>query len=248
MNADAPFVPERAANLGGDLARALALALAWSSEIAARFGRPSGVVPTLVAALGCTALTLGSVAVVARRGRTTGMGLRASVLGALLASGPVALFAAVLRGKTHHRALGGVTFALLAGALVVLGFLVVRRALAPSSPGSRAGSALRVCLAILVVTSLGVALWPLVLELGPSGSAAGRWFAEDLAIGAGLSALVAALPGIELRPRAALACAIAWALSVAAGASVVGGNMPLRAILAEHAPVGLGVLGVLGEL
>jgi hypothetical protein len=245
MNADAPFVPERAANLGGDLAGALVLALAWSSEIAARFGPPSGVVPTLVAAFGCTALTLGSVAVVARRGRPTGMGLRASVLGALLASGPVALFGAVLRDKTHHRALGGVTFALLAGALFMLGFLVVRRALAPSSPGSRARSALRIGLAILVVTSLGVALWPLLLELGPAGSIAGRWLAEDLAIGAGLSALVAALPSVELRPRVALACGIAWALSVAAGATVLAGNMPLRAILAEHAPVALGVLGAL---
>lgn len=248
MNPDGELDAEPFPPLGADLARALVFALVWSSEVTARFSEPSlwGRVSVLIAALGCTALTLGAVGIVTRGRAPTRPRPRPLpvILAGLLASGPVAKLARVLQGKTHHRALGGVTFALIAAAIVVAAAVVVRRVLGP--PGRRARPRFAwvgVSMTTTVVISAGVAMGPLVYELGAGGSAPGRWLAQDLAIGVVLSGLMVVLPRIELPSRVAVTVAAVWATAVGAGALLVASNMPLRAILSEHAPVALGFIG-----
>jgi hypothetical protein len=235
----------RSEAFGSELGRSLVFALPWSSEVTARFGQPTfgGSALMFVAAFGCTALTLAGVGIVTRCQGTPGTSRVA--LGALLASGPAALLARVLQSRTHHRALGGVTFSLVALALVVAGNLVVRRLLETPAPGARRRSTLaRVSLTTLVVVSSAIALGPLIHELGPSGTDWGRWVAQDLMIGLALSGLTAVLPWSRTTsPGAALAGATVWAASVIGGVVVVASNLPLRAILSEHAPIALGVLG-----
>lgn len=246
MNSDTELTPVPSAPLDAELARSLVFALVWSSEVTARFGElaTSGTFSFLVAALGCTAFTLGATGVVTARRATTCSRPLHLILAALLASGPAALLARVLQGKTHHRALGGVTFALLAGVLVAASALVVRRLLGSSPGQSRRRSVLPgVAVATLVVISMGMAIGPLVRELGTGGSPSGRWLAQDLAIGLMLSGLVAVVPRVRLPSRVALAGAALWVVCVGAGAVLVSRNMPLRAILSEHAPVALGFIG-----
>lgn len=234
-----------ARRLGGDLAATLVLAFAWSAEIAARFGGEAGVVPTLVGALGCTALTLGAVAAVARSRQTPKLGLEALVVGTLLSSGPTALVGTVLSERTHHRALGGVTFALIASATVVLGFLVTRAVLALPLRRPLWRLCRRLCLTILVVGSVTAVLRPTFSEFGPVGSTSGRFLAQDLAVGLGLAAVLVTRPDHPLLRRVAYPLALVWALAVACGVTVLAGNMRLRVVLAERAPVALGLLGAL---
>jgi hypothetical protein len=243
MKADGPPGADRPGDLAGDLTSALVAALGWSCEIAARLGHAASVIATFAATLGCTAFTLGSVAVVARRCRMARRGVQTLVIGALLASGPTSLVGAVIAGKTHHRALGGVTFAFVATALVAAGALVVRRVLV-SLPRSGTGVTLRLVLTILVVSSMGAVAFPLLRELGVAGSASGRLVAWDLGVGTGFAAVVGTRPDWKFGARAARAGAVAWVLSVAVGVSVLAASMPLRATLAARAPVALGPLGL----
>jgi hypothetical protein len=244
MKADALPEVKRAGTVAGDLTRALVAAFGWSCEIAARHGHAASVVSTLAAALGCTALTLGSVAMVVRQCRTPRTGFETLVFGALLASGPTSLLGGLIAAKTHHRALGGVTFAFVAAAFIVSGALVVRRVLVTLPRGSPSGGTLRLALTTLVVSSMGTVVFPFFREFGAAGSAFGRFVAEDLVIGVGFAAVVVALPDWKLGARTSRAGAVAWVLSVAGGVSVLMASMPLRAMLAERAPVALGPLGL----
>jgi hypothetical protein len=245
MNSD-PELTGPSTQLAVDLARALVFALVWSFEVAARFAEPSmwGRLSLLVATLGSTALTLGAVGIVTGRRVTTGARPLRPIVAALIASGPAALFARVLQNKTHHRALGGVTFALVAGALVFGAALVVGRLLGPPAAQAPPRPVLpRFVVTIIVVTSIWAAIAPLVHEFGPGGSPSGRWLAQDLAVGATLSGLVALLPRATVPSRVAFFGAVAWAVFAGAGAVLVALSMPLRAILSEHAPVALGFIG-----
>jgi hypothetical protein len=246
MNSEAELASRPPVPLGAELARSLPFALVWSSEVTARFGEPprSGTFPLFVAAFGCTALTLGAVGLVTHHGTTTGARPLRMILAALLASGPAAVLARVLQGKTHHRALGGVTFALLAGAVVVGAALVVWRLLGSPVPERRPRSLLRrVCLTVMVVASIGAAIGPFVHELGAGGSSLGRWLAQDLVMGAGLSALIVLLPRTRLSSRVTALGAAVWTVVVGTSVILVTLRMPLRAILLEHAPVALGFIG-----
>jgi hypothetical protein len=246
MNGQAEFASGPSAPLGAAPARSLPFALVWSSEVTLRFGElsSSGRLPLFVAALGCAALTLGAVGIVTDRRTTTAERPLRMIVAALLASGPAAVLARVLQGKTHHRALGGVTFALLAGAIVLGAALVVWRLLGPSGSEPRPRSAPpRRFLTIMVVASVGAALGPFTHELGSGGSSPGRWLAQDLAIGAALSGLMVLFPCTRLPSRVALLGAAAWTAIVGTSVVVVALSMPLRAILLEHAPVALGFVG-----
>lgn len=245
MNSDPKLARGPSVPFGAELARALLFALVWSFEVAARFGEPStwGKLSLLVAALGSTALTLGAVGIVTSRRVTMGARPLRVILAALIASGPAALFARVLQGKTHHRALGGVTFALVAGALVFGAALVVGRLLGPPAEARPRSVLPRFIVTVMVVTSLWAAIGPLVHEFGNGGSSSGRWLTQDLALGATLAGLVAVLPRATVPSRVAFFGAVAWAVFVGVGAVVVALSMPLRAILSEHAPVALGFIG-----
>ncbi|HVU03900.1 MAG TPA: hypothetical protein VHE30_19210 [Polyangiaceae bacterium] len=209
---------------------AFALAFAWALEVALSGpGLPLG--STLLTVLGTGALSL---AVVGSLGASGKLGV--PVRGALTVLLPVALFAAMLRDKTHHRALGGVTFAVVALGLVSGGALVARRL-----GGTRARSAAFV----IAVLSLLLAVRPLGAAL-TRGSAADALVARDFVVFVVLAA--AAVVGAKRRvPRAvARASRVAFWAAVLGGFSLAASSMPLRAMLSERAPFALGLGGLTG--
>ncbi len=159
----------------------------------------------------------------------------------------VALFGSVLRAKTHHHALAGVTFALGGLALgVLLALLSVRfagllRALSARSTARAVTAALLASLAPLALLAARVA--HAVPELTPGARA---WVVDGLALG--LCALFAARRSFEQRrvltllgpPFAAAAVGLAWhLLSRWSGATeVFAARAPLFAALRSLLPFG----------
>ena len=109
--------PRLAPGLAAGLALSLPVALraAWHVE------RP---VPATVLAMAAASVVVVPVALWIRHGRWRDLASmdRALVDGAALSSLPLALFAGVLKSSTHHRPLGGATFAV--GACVAIAFCI----------------------------------------------------------------------------------------------------------------------------
>jgi hypothetical protein len=97
---------------------------------------PSGI----LAALGAPMAVAVPLVFVVRRARPFPRSLVALALGAGLAAVPLAVFGAVLVDQTHHRALGGLTFAALALLAIVLGWLLSLRLLPRERVLARSGS------------------------------------------------------------------------------------------------------------
>jgi hypothetical protein len=71
----------------------------------------------------------------------------------------------------------------------------------------------------------------------------------DLALFSASAIIVAAVARtgrFRFRGAAASKLGVAWALAVGVGSALAMGSMPLRAMLAEHAPFSLGLAGLLG--
>lgn len=151
--------------------------------------------------------------------------------GALLSAGPVALVAATLVARTHHRALGGVTFAIVA-TLVWAGAagLVARWTQSKEREG---GGLRRLFLRTAAVLSFsGVAL-AVALNVR-SGGALGQSLVRATA-GAALVAVALALPRVQAPRWLIVAGGVTWVLVVLGGLAFGG---PVCAVHSARSTVG----------
>jgi hypothetical protein len=222
-----------------DLVVALLGALLWSAIDVVRVGAVGSLASEFPALFGSTALLLGVAVVSLRRARPFGDGLRAVAAGAAMASFPLAMFAAVLERSTHHRALGGVTFAFIAAAVLAFAIAFAWRVLGIARQTTRASIA-RASLAMASIAS-GGATAALVL-LGARAAPAAPLMAGvvDGLIGAALLGLVA-VPARWLERLPSRLGAMAWLCVVVAGVVVAASDSALCAALAERAPVAFAI-------
>ncbi len=237
----------RKADLAADLVSALASAVAWSLIDVWRLG---GGVPPLKASfslLGCTALTLGTLVTILRRVRPLGDGLRAVAFGAVLSAGPLAIVGAALKSVTHHRALGGVTFALLALAGILLLAAVAGRLIRLSHHGGRGAKVARATLLAASAASLAWIAASLLPALFRHPGSAVETALADGSIGGALLSVALLLP--RYRPPGWIVGATfaAWVGGSLAGTAVASRSAELRSALGGRTPVALGLAGLLGE-
>ncbi len=154
-------------------------------------------------------------------------------LGLALALGPLMVFARVLKTATHHRPLGGATFALAAALLVLAATALSARVIAWSA--AREGA-----LAKLphVLAALGLALGAL-LALPALGNEL-RGAMLDGALAVALAAVATWVPERRALARAGL---VLWLVVVALGLGLGLSAPETRAALADRSPVLLGLSG-----
>jgi hypothetical protein len=162
---------------GGVLAVGLALSVVCALPGIVGSWSAAGV-PVLAALPAATSLTVVPVALWLRRQPRAALPV---LTGAALASLPLALLGSVLKSATHHRPLGGATFAVVASVLVALGVALAFRAWAASSVKAAWQTKIfqllsmlsLVCTAALLLPSAGSALAEVAL-LGGAIAIAGR--------------------------------------------------------------------------
>jgi hypothetical protein len=209
-------------------------ALGWTMFVALDIGR---VAPpaALLALFGCASVALLPAAFVWRHARPEGPESRGTLHGAMLAAVPLAAFGALLFERTHHRALGGVTYAIVAAGVVTAGALLGRRILGISRWGKAPSLALAAAANLSV---LSVALWLLFATPGP------RAVVSDFLSGAVVLSIAAVTP-LERLPRWTRHAALAGFVAAAGGVVLFALNQDLRRHLAEAAPVATFVVRVI---
>lgn len=217
---------------------ALAIATLGSAAIAVPAAlRAAGAGASLglafVALWGSAALMLAPVAGAMRVARPLPPLAYCFPLGLALSLGPLMLFGRVLKNATHHRPLGGATFALVATMLVLGATAVAARLIAWSQ--ARSGALRRAPHAVAVA---GLALGAL-LALPVLGSEL-RASLLDGVLALCVVAAAAVAPEKPLLARVGLPL---WGVAVALGLGLGLSSAATRAVLAEHAPVLLGLSG-----
>ena len=157
--------------LSADLVAALVAALLWAVIDVVRVGSLGSLVSEFPALFGSTALLLGVGIVSLRRAQPFGDGLRSVATGAAIASLPVAMVAAVLQRSTHHRALGGVTFAFLSGRGDPVCNRAAWRMLNVMRRGTRTAAVVRALLLIASIASCGAAIALMLCGVRAGGAA-----------------------------------------------------------------------------
>jgi hypothetical protein len=223
-------VKARGAFLAGLLAAALA---AWpaASRFEPRLFWQAFMVLMAGAAL-VTAPLSTALATAAPPGRFT----RALTVGALLSAVPLVPFAAMLKTGTHHRPLGGATFAVIAGLILVGATLVSGRFI--TWAGDQSSLRRTFARAALVgLSALGAAAVLLALVHGLKGDLAFRTGFFDALRVLGLATLAAWLPLPSLLVRRSRGFGLAaWVAVVTVGVCL--GRAPaMQAEIAEHCPV-----------
>ncbi|MBX3129152.1 MAG: hypothetical protein KF718_20715 [Polyangiaceae bacterium] len=216
-------------NLAGALAVGALAALVASLPASLRASGQGASLPlALILLAGAAAITVGVTAACLRALSPWPRSLTALIVAVLLALPVLAIFARVLKTATHHRPLGGVTFAVL-GALVVLGCLVLAgRAVSWSSTRPRR-------LAVMGVAALAGAfgarlLLPLLTDASLRGIAID---AAVLVVAIAVAAAWTPPPALRSRPVAlgmfgALAgAAVVLALASPATAEIARGVAPV---------------------
>jgi hypothetical protein len=179
-------VTRRAGFLAGLLAAALA-----ALPAALRF--ESGLVwqAFAVCMAGC-ALVMAPLSAALAGARSASRFRSAMTVGVLLAAIPLLPFASILKTATHHRPLGGVTFAVLAG-VVIVGLSLVCGRLVTWAAEQRASSA-AVRVALIALAALGTAALLLGLMQGlKAGDVYRTGFFDALRV-LGLATLAARVP------------------------------------------------------
>lgn len=185
---------------------------------------------------GSTALIAAPAAVALRVARPLSRLAWCVPLGLVIASGPLLVLARVLKSATHHRPLGGTTFAILATALILGAVALAARILIWSETGSMP----RRRLPWLVTLVFGLAAAKLAL-----GALAGPLRASALdALLALASAGAGALGPMPGRARSLALAGVPLAAAAVLLALTVGLASPdVRALLDAQAPVLLGLAG-----
>lgn len=235
-----------AARLSVDLAVALVLGVLWSAIDAARSTPHTSSFSALAALLGSTSLILGVGLVSLRRARPFGAGLRAVAAGAALASFPLAVAASVLQRTTHHRALGGVTFAFVAATVIAFAIAVAWRMIDVArreGPGARAARGLVI---VMPIASMGAVIAASFLSSRADGAAPVAAGVIDATIGAALLT-AGAFFAQRLGRSPSKIGAVAWLCVVLASVAIAVSEPSLCANLASRAPVAFALGAVCGS-
>jgi hypothetical protein len=207
----------------------------WALPIAWRLDGAPFLVRYALAAAACIVIA-GPLVFALRAGSTRAGGSEvAAVWAAALLAGPFALLGTILKVQTHHRQLGGVTFAVLA-ALAVIGLALI---LGRARQIARARGRSRALVAVLAVIA-GVSIAVCVPRLARVPEPFGVGILLELAIGLPVILLAArlryALPGSVARVAA-------WAWIAIAAAGVFGARAAPEAsrAVASGAPLTFGL-------
>jgi hypothetical protein len=216
--------------LVGLLASALA---AWP---AARRFEPALLWQAFAVCMAGSALVMAPLSAALAGSAQSGRFRQALTLGVLLAGLPLLPFAAFLKTSTHHRPLGGVTFAVIAGVLVAGLSLVATRLITwAGAQGPRLRALARFC--TVALAALGAAALLLGLMQGLKGGGGYRTGIFDALRVLGLATLAARVPVpmSVLRRLRGLGLA-AWVAVVTVGVCL--GRAPaMQAELAARCPV-----------
>jgi len=204
---------------------AFAAALVWTVQ-GALSGDVGWAPGALLALFGCISTVFVPVALIWRRGRPDDPESRAMLHGATLAAAPLAGFGALLFAKTHHRALGGVTYAFVSAGVVIAGVLLGRRISHIGRWGKAPG----------VVLAAAANLCVLFMTLALAALAATHPDGDGLVVGVVLLSLAMVAP-LERLPAWTRYTAMAGVLAAATGVVLFALNQDLRRHLAETAPV-----------
>ena len=209
--------------------------LLWAIAPAARIG--AGALE-YVALAGCAALLMTPVVAAARAARPLSPAGLGGLLGVVVSLGPLAVFGALLSAKTHHRPLGGVTFALGATLVLVFAAWFGARLWSLGQERSLARTIARRFVAFAALASVALALrmvWSSLSPSTPIGAAL-----VDGALGVTLAA-VASRERLVLPAAVTKAAPIAWVILVVVGLFLVRADEDLYRRLVSGAPVTLGV-------
>jgi hypothetical protein len=223
-------VKGRAGFLAGLFAAALA---AWPAAL--RF--ESGLVwQAFLVLLAGAALIMAPLSAALAAAGPPGRFTRALTLGALVAALPLVPLATALKTSTHHRPLGGVTFAVVAGALIVASTLLSARLItwAGDQPSSLRTLAR---IAIVALTALGAVALLRGLVHGLQGDPAFRTGFFDALRALGLATLAAWLPLPAAFVRRARGFGLAVWIAVVTVGVCLGRAPTMQAEIAERCPV-----------
>jgi hypothetical protein len=223
-------VTRRAGFLSGLIAAALA-----ALPAALRFESGLAWQAFAVCMAGC-ALVMAPLSAALAGATSTSKFRTALTVGVLLAAPPLLPFATLLKTTTHHRPLGGVTFAVIAGLSIIGSSLICARLVTWAGVQStRLGAGVRILLVALA--ALGAAALLLGLVQGLNGGRAYQTGFYDALRVLGLATLAARvrLPETLLRRVRGLGLA-AWVTVVTVGVCL--GRAPaMQAELASRCPV-----------
>jgi hypothetical protein len=244
MSSTAPEMPlQGPVSASNNLTTSVVASAIWAAVDVARVHGHAPAFTAFVALLGATSLGLGAlVSLVGWLG--AGDGTRAVLFGALLATAPLAVAGAVLERTTHHRALGGMAFAVFALFVLLFASGVARRLLAVTrSERPRRARVAKGALSLAAASSVACTLVALLPALRGPGTL-GVWVFD----GATGAALFWAALWFVRSPRVRLGRAgvAAWVAAVLAGAVVTATSASLRGVLAERAPIAFATFAVAG--
>lgn len=161
---------------------------------------------------------------------------QALTVGVLLAGLPLLPFAALLKTSTHHRPLGGVTFAVIAGLLVV-GLSLVGARLITWAGAQRARLRALARFGIIALAALGATAMLLGLMQALKGGSAFRSGIFDALRVLGLATLAARVPVPEGLLRRARGFGLAAWIAVVTVGVCLGRAPAMQAELAARSPV-----------
>jgi hypothetical protein len=217
-----------------DVSMALLAAAAWSLPVAGRASVP--LVQGFGEAVARVAVWVVPVVFLLRAARPWPFALRTLGLGAVLALLPLAVLGALLVAKTHHRALGAVTFAALAAAVLLVTTLLARRLALATRAGRR--DARRLLGGLVSASVLGT------VALALSGGLPSSYAARDGLLGALVLGLSVSGPRWKAPRVLAALGALVFVLAVLAAG--VGSRTHL-AELVERSPFGVGAGSLLTD-
>src|SRR5687768_4629899 len=155
-------------------------ALAWALLPAFRVHGDVSSLAAYGALAGCAAILMAPLAASVRLIKADARGFIGAVLGLATAAAPLSILGALLKSKTHHRQLGGVTFALVGATLTVACVVLTMR-----MTNARRGRTLFTTItAGVAALSGGITLWWLFAGSAP----ALRHSAVDACVGVALLA------------------------------------------------------------
>ena len=159
----------------------------------------------------------------------------ASSVGVLLAAIPLLPFASILKTSTHHRPLGGVTFAVLAAVVILALSLVCGRLVTWAGEQRPSGAAARLGLVVLAALGTAALLLGLMQALKGGGAYQTGFFDALRVLGLATLAARVPLPDALLKRLRGLGLA-AWIAVVTVGLCL--GRAPaMQAELAARCPV-----------